>query len=142
MMLYAYPARLKAFPAEVVVQFRDLPEATAGGRDREEAMRHAEGVLEAALWFRLKEEQKIPAPSLPRRGDVMIPVRPAIAAKVAFASAFHASGITRLELARRLGLNDKEVRRMLDPDHPTKIERLDEAMRVLGRRLMVAEQAA
>jgi antitoxin HicB len=141
-MLYAYPARLKLHPAEVIVRFRDLPEAIAGGPTREKALAAAEGVLKAALWFRLKEAQKIPAPSAPKRSDVIVPVRPGIAAKVAFASAFHASGLSRVELARRLKLDDKEVRRMLDPDHPTKIERIDDAMQALGRRLMLADEAA
>ena len=124
-MLYAYPARLKVYPSEAVITFRDLPEAIAGGADRDGAIIAAEGVLEAALWFRLKEDRRIPVPSVPKRGDVMIPVHPATAAKVAFAAAFHASGLSRLELARRLSLDEKEVRRMLDPDHPTKIEKLE-----------------
>ena len=141
-MLYAYPARLKVYPEEVVVRFRDLPEAISGSANREEALAAAEDCLQAALWFRLKEEQAIPDPSAPKRGEVMIPVRPGTAAKVAFAIAFHASGLSRLELAKRLKLDHKEVRRMLDPDHPTKIERLDEAMRALGRRLVLADEAA
>ncbi len=141
-MLYAYPARIKAIPGETVLQFRDLPEGIAGGATREAAIEAAEGVLQAALWFRLKEERKIPSPSPPKRGDVLVPVRAATAAKVAFAAAFHASGLTRLELARRLKLDDKEVRRMLDPEHPTKIERLDEAIRALGQRLVLMVEAA
>jgi antitoxin HicB len=72
----------------------------------------------------------------------LVPVRPATAAKVAFADAFHASGLTRVELARRLKLDDKEVRRMLDPDHSTKIERLDEAIRALGQRFVLTVEAA
>ena len=141
-MLYAYPARPKVYPAEVVIRFRDLPEAIAGGASRAEAIDAAEGVLQAALWFRLREERTIPSPSAVRRGEVLVPVRPNTAAKVAFASAFHASGLSRVELARRLKLDDKEVRRMLDPDHPTKIERIDDAMRALGHRLMLAADAA
>jgi len=141
-MLYAYPARLKVYPAEVVIRFRDLPEAIAGAATRDKAIAAAEGVLQAALWFRLKEEQKIPQPSVAKRGDVLVPVRPGTAAKVAFASAFYASGFSRAELARRLKLDEREVRRMLDPDHPTKIERISDAMQALGRRLVLADEAA
>jgi antitoxin HicB len=124
-----------------VLQFRDLPEAIAGGAARDAAIEAAEGVLQAALWFRLKEGRKIPSPSPPKRGDVLVPVRAATAAKVA-AAAFHASGLSRLELARRLKLDEKEVRRMLDPEHPTKIERLDESIRALGQRLVLTVEAA
>jgi antitoxin HicB len=141
-MQYAYPARPKDYANETVVRFRDLPEAIAGGANRAEALLIAEGVLEAALWFRLKEGQDIPAPSGARRGDVMVPVKPGMAAKVAFASAFRASRLSQSELARRLKIDAKEVRRMLDPKHATKIEKLDEGIRALGRRLIVGELAA
>ena len=43
------------------------------------------------------------------------------------------AGISRVELARRMGLNEKEVRRMLDPYHGTRSERLEQALAVLGR---------
>jgi antitoxin HicB len=42
-------------------------------------------------------------------------------------------GITRVELARRLRIDEKEARRMLDPHHATKAERLEQALAVLGR---------
>lgn len=141
-MQYAYAAKLKDYPNEMVVRFRDLPEAIAGGSTRAEALLMAEGVLEAALWFRLKDGQDIPAPSAARRGEVMVPVKPGMAAKVAFASAFRESGLSQSEMARRLKIDAKEVRRMLDPKHATKIEKLDEGIRALGRRLIVGELAA
>jgi antitoxin HicB len=141
-MQFAYPAKVKDYPGEALVQFRDLPEAIAGGADRAEALASAEEVLEAALWFRLKEGQHIPSPSAPRRGEVMVPVKAGMAAKVAFAAAFRASRLSQSELARRLKVDAKEVRRMLDPKHATKIEKLDDGIRALGRRLIVGELAA
>jgi antitoxin HicB len=59
--------------------------------------------------------------------------------------AFAAAGITKSELARRIGKDEKEVRRILDPKHPTKLPALIAALRALGKRLVVgvmAEQAA
>ena len=43
------------------------------------------------------------------------------------------TGITRVELARRLRIDEKEAPRMLDPHHPTKADRLERALAVLGR---------
>lgn len=45
------------------------------------------------------------------------------------------AGITRMELARRLGVDEKEVRRMLDPYHPTKADRLEKALAVFGKQI-------
>jgi antitoxin HicB len=47
-------------------------------------------------------------------------------------------GINNSELARRLGVRETVVRRMLDPDHETKSEKLQAALEVLGKRIVVA----
>jgi antitoxin HicB len=61
---------------------------------------------------------------------------------VAFVRAFRESGLTRVALAGRLGIGENEVRRMLDPNHGTKLERLNDGMRALGWRLVIADQSA
>ena len=43
-----------------------------------------------------------------------------------------------MERARKLDCDEKEVRRMLDPKHPTKLPRIKEALDVLGKRLVVS----
>ncbi len=43
------------------------------------------------------------------------------------------SGISRVELARRLRIDEKEARRMLDPYHATKAERLEQALAIFGK---------
>ena len=47
-------------------------------------------------------------------------------------------GISNCELARRLGVRETVVRRMLDPDHHTKSEKLQTALEALGKRIVVA----
>ena len=137
-MRYLYPARLDEHGATTLVSFRDLPEAVTEGRQRQEALVEAGDCLD----FRIKEEAAIPLPSRPKRGEILIPASPSVAAKVAFVRAFRESGLTRVSLAARLGVGETEVRRMLDPDHGTKLERLNDGMRALGRRLVIADQSA
>lgn len=141
-MHYAYPARFDEHSDTIIVSFRDFPEAVTEGRNRAEALTEAADCLDAALLFRLKEGAEIPSPSKQRRAEVAVPASPGVAAKIAFARAFAESRLTRTALARRLGLRETEIRRMLDPDHATKLDRIDEAMRVLGRRLVIADQPA
>lgn len=141
-MNYVFPARLKAAGGTVVVSFRDLPEAITEGRDRNDALAEAIDCLDTALLFRLKEDAPIPDPSPPGRGEILIPASPGVAAKMAFARAFAKSGLTRVALAKKLGLRETEIRRMLDPDHGTKLDRLDMGMRALGRRLVVTDRPA
>lgn len=51
-------------------------------------------------------------------------------------------GVNNSELARRLGVRETVVRRMLDPDHHTKSEKLQTALEVLGKRVVVAIEDA
>jgi ferredoxin len=48
------------------------------------------------------------------------------------------AGISNSELARRMHLDKKEARRILDPHHPTKLPRIEEALCVLGRQVQLA----
>jgi antitoxin HicB len=48
-----------------------------------------------------------------------------------------AEPITRTALARRLGLQENAVRRLLDLDHHSHIDQLDRALAALGKRLEV-----
>ncbi len=138
-MRYAYPVRLKQHPGTIIVTFRDLPEALTEGKDRNDALSSAVDCLDVALLIRLKRSEGVPRPSKLKRGEVVIPASPQVAAKVAFALAFKESGLTRVALAKRLGWAESEIRRLLDPNHATKLDRIDVALRALGRRLVVGD---
>jgi len=71
---------------------------------------------------------------------ILAPSSPA--AKLAVIEAFRAAGISRSELARRLGRDEKEARRILDPTHRTKLQTLAAALAVLDRRLVIGVEAA
>lgn len=75
-------------------------------------------------------------------GEHLVAVPPVTAAKAALALALRDSGLTRVALAERLGVNEKEIRRMLDPRHGTAIGRIDTALRALGQELVVESRAA
>jgi antitoxin HicB len=65
-----------------------------------------------------------------------------VAAKLAVLEAFADAGISKSELGRRIGRDEKEVRRILDPLHPTKLPLLSAALAALGRRLVVGVEEA
>jgi antitoxin HicB len=133
---FVYPAKLTADAGGgFVVTFRDVPEAITQGETRADALDEAAGALQAALEARIMDALDIPEPSRPRRGEhpVAVPVQTALKAALYLAMQEH--GISRSELARRLGVDEKEARRMLDPYHPTKAERLERALSVLGKQV-------
>lgn len=139
---FVYPAALERRRAAVLVRFPDLPEALTEGTDENDALEQATDCLEEAIAGRIRRSGEIPLPSRPRRGQRMIPVPTQMAAKAALYLALHEAKITKLELAARLGCDEKEVRRLLDPRHPSKLPRLQRALAQLGKRLVVEMQAA
>jgi antitoxin HicB len=138
MTAFLYKARFEPGDEHgIVVSFPDVPEAITQGDDEAEAFAMAEEALGLALRWYVAEGRKLPKPAARGRDLVSIAVPPDVAAKLALLDAFHRSGMTKTELGRRLGKDEKEVRRILDPKHPTKVSTLSGALRIFGRRLVL-----
>ncbi len=144
MRSYAYRAlfELGDRRGNIVVTFPDVPEAVTQGRGNADARVMAEEALGLVLLTYLERGKPLPKPRARGRGLVDIAVAPDVAAKLAVLESFAAAGITKTELARRIGKNEKEVRRILDPKHPTKLPALTAALRALGKRLVVGVMEA
>ena len=117
-MRFQYPAELwNAGPNEVVVSFRDIPGCHTSGKDEAEALEEAQDALEEAIAGRINRGEDILVPSLPLSDEHIVSVPTDMAVKAAFVLAFRSSGMTRVSLAKRLGTDEKSVRRKLDPRH-------------------------
>jgi antitoxin HicB len=142
MRYFVYGARFG--PGErrgIVVSFPDVPEAVTQGDDEADARVMAEEALGLALLT--YPARNLPLPRVTRmKGLVPIAVEPEVAAKLAVLDVFRASGISKSELGRRLGKDEKEIRRILDPRHATRLATLTQALRALGRRLVMGIESA
>lgn len=138
---YAYPVVLEAGDDDgvVVASFPDVPEAVTEGDGAAEARHAASDALGLALLAYLRCGRALPEASA---GADRIAPAPDVTAKIAVLEAFTRAGITRTELARRLGRDEKEARRILDPMHPTKLPALTAALAALGVRLVVGIEDA
>ena len=142
-MRFTYPARLRSdSTGELIVSFRDLPECLTSGADQAEALAEAADALEEAIAGRIDDAERIPVPSARRSGEHHVAVPAGTAAKAALALALRESGLSRVALAKRLGVDEKAVRRMLDPRHTTAVGRIETALRALGRELVIETRAA
>ena len=74
--------------------------------------------------IRLSRREEIPVPSRAKRGHRMVPVPLWLAPKLALYVAMREQQVNNSELARRLGVHERVVRRMIDPQHATKAERI------------------
>jgi antitoxin HicB len=121
----------------IVVSFPDVPEVVTQGRGEADARAMAEEALGLVLLAYLERGKPLPKPRARGRSLIEIAVAPDVAAKLAVLEAFKAAGISKSELARRIGKDEKEVRRILDPKNPTKLPALVVVLRALGKRLVV-----
>jgi len=140
-MLFKYMANIEDDPdGGFVVTFSDVPEAITAGETKEEALTNAREALGLALRGLLQEGNDLPQPITTQGTPVSVEAD--VALKLGVIQAFKSSGISKSELARRIGREEKEARRILDPDHATKIGLLQEALHVLGMEVTVSVQRA
>lgn len=135
---FAYPALFRFAEDGVTVTFRDLPEAITSGEDLADAVEEGADCLAEALAGRIMLREEIPVPSRPRRGERLVPVPLYLAPKLALYLAMREARINNSQLARKLGVSELVVRRMLNPRHDTKPEKLQRALAALGKQLVVA----
>lgn len=140
-MMKAFAYRAQFEPGErrgnIVITFPDVPEVATQGRSEGDARAMAEEALGLTLLTYLERGKPLPKARAKGRDLVEISVAPDVAAKLAVLESFVTAGITKSELARRIGKDEKEVRRILDPKHPTKLPALTATLRALGKRLVV-----
>jgi antitoxin HicB len=140
---YAYPVTLLAEDSGgYVVTFSDFPEAITQGENADDALEEAEDCLEEAVANRIVMNLALPSPSAPSSGQKVVFLPAPTAVKAAFYSVIRELNVSNVQLAATLGIDEKEVRRLLDPFHPSKLNRIDELLRRLGRRLVVGFQGA
>ena len=124
------------------VRFSDLPEALTGGDDLEETIEQAADCLAEAIAGRIARGDVIPRASKAKRGQRLISVPLYLAPKLALYLAMRDRNMRKTELAKRLGVSETVVRRMLDPKHDTKPEKIQAALAALGKRIVVTFEDA
>ncbi|GGB10330.1 antitoxin HicB [Brucella endophytica] len=141
MKTYAYAAVFEPTEREggFVVTFPDVPGAITEGDDMADARAMAADALGVILLVYLEKGWALPEAKA--EGEMICPDAE-VAAKIAVIETFRASGLSRLELARRLGKDEKEIRRMLDPNTATRLPLMTAALAIMGQRLVIGLEAA
>jgi antitoxin HicB len=121
----------------ILVTFPDIPEAITQGDNRAHALEMAAEALEIAMDFYFEDRRPVPAPSKPKPGQAIVELPPSVAAKVLLLNEMLRQKVRPAELARRMGTTPQEVNRITNIRHATRIDRVDTALRALGKRLLL-----
>jgi antitoxin HicB len=130
-----YPADLRKDGKFIRVSFPDIPAARTFGSGREHALEVAKAALEAVMEVYFDDQRPVPIPSKPKRGQAIVELAPSVSAKVLLLNEMLRQKVRPVELARRMGATRQEVNRIMNLRHATKVDRIDVALRALGKRL-------
>jgi antitoxin HicB len=135
--MFDYPVRLEPDDNDtILVTFPDVPGAITFGETEAEALDHAVDALESILSVVIADRKDIPLPS---PADGRLTVAPTLlgSLKVILYLAMRARGWRKADLARALGLNPRQIDRLLDLRHGSTVGQLEKALRACGRRVEI-----
>lgn len=116
------------------MRFRDIPKAITCGDDIDDVAAQSVDCPEGA--FVLYMDKRLPSPLAD--GEHTIYLSALVQTKLALYHEMLNQGITKAELARRLSVNQKQIDRLWDLTHNSKIEALKRAFLALGLRLQIS----
>src|SRR5216684_5111986 len=140
--LDAYPVHLEQEEdGGYVVTLPDIGYGATQGDDLAEALAQAADLLEVAVLGAMAHDEDVPAPSPAKvRRTVALPAL--TAAKLEAYRAMRAAGLNKKQLAERLGWQPSQVTRLFDGRHASRLDQIEAALRVFGRRLVITSDAA
>lgn len=135
---WTYGVHIDREGKDFVVSVRDLPEVVTAGDSQEQALDLAADAIDVIMQMRMEDGEDLPAPTPLRNGEHAVSPPAPTAAKAALYTAWRETGITKVELAARLGAAENQARRLLDAKHPSTLAALDKAARAMGYQLVVS----
>src|SRR5215469_15055442 len=132
-ILRGYPVHLdQEADGGYVVTLPDIGYGATQGDTREEALHQAEDLLEEAILGVMANDEDVPLPS-PARGRPVVGLPALTAAKFELYRAMRAAGLSKDELALRLGWSPSQVTRLFDGHHAVRLDLVETALAALGR---------
>jgi antitoxin HicB len=130
--MFKYPATITKDGRDLLVTFKDVPEAITFGKTESDALSKAVDALETGLSFYVDARKPLPKPSKAKRGQKLVSPSALESAKLGVYQAMMDQGIKKAELARRLGWHMPQIDRLFDLKHSSKFDQIEAAATVLG----------
>jgi antitoxin HicB len=135
--MYDYPVTLTPDDNDtIMVTFDDIPEAVTFGDDEADALTRAVDALETALASYVIDRRPIPRPGAARGARTVSPTLLG-SLKLAVYEAMRSREWRKADLARAMGLNPRQIDRLLDLRHASTLAQLEQALAICGRRATI-----
>jgi antitoxin HicB len=137
-MLQSYPVTFAHDENDTIIaEFPDVPEAMTVGSDEKNAVDWAQDALIVALSGYIEDRRDIPPPSKAKKGQKLVHLPPQIAMKIAIYQSMRDQKVTQANLGQCMGIDGRQVRRILNLDHNTTLSQLTSALKCLGKELII-----
>ncbi len=133
--MLAYPIMLDEREGAVLATSPDFPELVTSGDDQDEAVASAVQALEQAIAACIRDRKDVPPPS---QGAAYAILPTLTSVKVMLYQHMREQGVSKAELARRLGWHLPQVDRVLDLQHRSWLDQIDAALAAIGWQLHVS----
>ena len=133
-----YSALFEPDKGGFVVTFPDFGWGVSQGDAEGDSREMAVALLQTLIQEHIKQGKELPRPGKPR-GKRYRPIAlpPLQSAKAELYREFMASGIRKVELARRLGIAKTNVDRLFNLSRQSRLDQIDAAFRALGKVLAI-----
>ncbi|MGA2435446.1 MAG: type II toxin-antitoxin system HicB family antitoxin [Bryobacteraceae bacterium] len=126
-----------------VINFPDFGWGVSEGDTEQEAREMAAALLETLIAEHIRKGEPLPRAAQVRGRKYRLIRLPVLqATKAELYSAFRASGLKKVELARRLGIPKTNVDRLFDFKNHTRLDQLEAAFTALDKRVSLVVQNA
>jgi antitoxin HicB len=138
--VFQYPTIFDPDPKDgsFTVAFPDFGYGVTQGKTLAEAEDMASDLLACLMMDRMEKKADFPKPSKLRGKNIRyVSSKAPQNATATLCQALRTSGVRKAELARRLGCRKWQIDRLLSFRNSTRMERIEAAVRALGKRLVV-----
>jgi antitoxin HicB len=143
--MFQYPAIFERDNKDgsYTVTFPDFGYGVTQGASIAEAQDMAADLLASLMMDCMEKRDQFPKPGKGRNKMIRQISLPALLdSKANLYTTMRAAGVRKAELARRLGCQKSQIDRLLDFKNSTRMERMEAAFRVLGKKLVIEVQDA
>ena len=137
-----YPVSLARQGSKILVSFPDFPNVHTYGADHGDALKRAVDALETYLMSILEDREPVPLPRRPKRGQRWVTLPALTEAKIELYRQMRAAGVGKAELARRLHCHLPQIDRLLDLNHGSRLDQIEQALLAVGKRLTISIEDA
>jgi antitoxin HicB len=115
---------------KTIVSFPDFPNVHTYGDDEKEALQRAVDALETYLMSMIEDREPIPEPRRPKRRQRFITLPALTEAKIELYRQMRAARVGKAELARRLDCHLPQIDRLLNLNHASRLDQIEQALLV------------